>query len=602
MRWQGIIPLALVLALLSAGCMIFGERAIRETIVEAGTDALGTQLDIADLQLHPFSSSIELRGIAVADPFDRNRNLFEVRGVRVVLEPRPLLEKKLVVKSVAIVDVATGTRRATPATAVTGPGFAPTALAAMQRFGKQFKVPLLSLIPLDTLKALVLDPASLKSVQTALAVAHAADSMKATIETGYAGLRLQETIDSSRAVVARLQGTNVRALGVDGVRRAVAEVRAASARIDSAKRHVDGLLTTARRGVDSLQAGIGAIDAARRDDYAFARGLLKLPSFEGPDLGSAIFGHVSIERFEQAVYWTSLARQYAPPGLLPKESPGPKRLRRSGSTVHFAKAESYPRFWLQRADVNASVTAGPLIGTYTFAARDVTTDPAIVGRPTAFAMRRAARGSDVDSLRIIGSMDHTTAHVHETVNANAAGVRLPTFSIPGLPYSMDPGRGTSELRIALDGEQISGRWALRSTSVAWKSDSASARTLNTMESFVARVLTGVHQLELTADVSGTLDHPRLVVHSNLDQQLADRLRAVAGEEVARAEARARTQVDRVVAEKSAPVKARVAALRADLERRIADARTRLDEEKRKLDERLKALTSGALVLPRLPGA
>src|SRR5205085_12485519 len=124
------------------------------------------------------------------------------------------------------------------------------------------------------------------------------------------------------------------------------------------------------------------------------------------------------------------------------------------------------------------------------------------------------------------------------------------------------------------GERRYGRWTLRCDKVAWKHDSASRRSLITMETLVARVLTGVHQLELTADLSGTLASPRLMVNSNLDKQLAARLSAVAGEEIARAEARVRAEVDKLVAEKSAPVKARVAELRADSERRIAEARGR----------------------------
>jgi uncharacterized protein (TIGR03545 family) len=599
-RWEGIIPLALGLGLVFVVWMLFAGRFIRDTITEAGTKALGTQLDIAELKVHPLSASLEMHGVALADPYDRNRNLFEIRLVRVELEPMPLLEKKIVVKTFGMADVATGTRRATPATAVTGQGFAPRVLAEMQRFAAQFKVPLLSLTPIDTLKALVLDPTQLKSVQTVLAVAQHADSVKGGIESQYAQLRIQETVDSSRALVARLQGLNVRTLGIDGARRAVDDVRRASARVDSAKRRVDGLLASARRGVDSLQAGLGAIDDARREDYAFARGLLKLPSFEGPDLGSALFGHVTIDRFQKALYWTSLAREYAPPGLLPKEHPGPKRLRRAGTTVQFVEAKSSPRFWLQRADVNVAVTGGALAGTYAFAARDVTTDPAIVGRPTVFALRRAAKGTDVDSVRVIGSLDHTRSVVREAVTAQATGVRLPTIAIPGLPYSMDWGRGSSELRIALDGEQLMGHWSVRSATVAWKRDSASARTLNTMESLVARVLTGVNTLDLSAEISGTLQNPRLAVKSNIDRELSARLRSVAGEELAKAEAKARAQVDRIVEQKAAPVRARVAELRADTERRVAEARTRLEEEKRKLDERLKALTSG-VGLPRLPG-
>ena len=105
---------------------------------------------------------------------------------------------------------------------------------------------------------------------------------------------------------------------------------------------------------------------------------------------------------------------------------------------------------------------------------------------------------------------------------------------------------------------------------------------------------------MTADVSGSLAVPKLAVRSNLDRQVADRLRAVVGEEVAAAQAKVRAQVDRLVEEKSAPVKAKIADIRAEGERRVTGARARLDEEKRKLEERLRALGGGLVGLPRLP--
>jgi uncharacterized protein (TIGR03545 family) len=601
LRWQGIIPVTLVLALVIGGWMLLGERVLRSTLSEAGTKAFGAQLDIADLDIRAFRTSVELKGIALADPFDSTRNLFDVGRLLMELEAKPLLQGKVVVKRLGIADVRTGTRRAIPARPVRGGGFAPRAMAEVQKFGQQFKVPLLALAPIDSLKALVLDPTQLRAVRAAVALAGQADSAKLAIEQNYASLRLQETLDSSAALVSRLQGTNVRTLGVEGTRRALADVRRAASRVDSARARVDGLLSDTRRRVDALQEGVAAIDAARREDYDFARGLLQLPSLETPDIGAALFGKVTIDKFEQAVYWSTLARQYAPPGLLPRKSEGPARMRAPGTTVHFAKAESYPRFLLRRADVSVEMGGQGPTAKYTMLASDVTTDPALVGRPTLFAIRRSATGTNLDSVRITGSMDHVGARPREIVNAQAAGVKLPAFAVPSLPYSMDPGRGTSELRFVLDGEQLSGRWVVRSSNVSWTLDSTRARRLNTIEGLVARVLTGVHELELTADVSGTLKEPRIAVRSNLDRQVADRLRAVAGAEIAAAQAKVRAQVDRLVDEKSAPVKAKVNEIRAEGERRVADARTKLDEEKRKLEERLKALGGGVLGLPRLPG-
>jgi hypothetical protein len=197
-------------------------------------------------------------------------------------------------------------------------------------------------------------------------------------------------------------------------------------------------------------------------------------------------------------------------------------------------------------------------------------------------------------------MDHVGANPKETLAAAAAGISLPKLPVPSLPYLMDPGRGSSELRFVLEGDKLSGRWSVRSNNLTWVKDSSRARTLNKVEELVARVLTGIPSLELTADVSGSLAAPRLAVKSNLDRQVGDRLRAVVGQEVAAAQAKVRAQVDRLVDEKSAPVKAKINAVRAEGEQRVADARARLDEEKRKLEERVKSL-SGSIGLPRLPG-
>jgi ElaB/YqjD/DUF883 family membrane-anchored ribosome-binding protein len=159
---------------------------------------------------------------------------------------------------------------------------------------------------------------------------------------------------------------------------------------------------------------------------------------------------------------------------------------------------------------------------------------------------------------------------------------------------MGPGRGASELRFVVDGNQVSGRWSVRSTQLSWQRDSTRARPLNTIESLVTRVLTGIDDLEMVAEISGTLDAPRLAVRSNLDRQIADRLRAVAGEEIAAAQQKIQAQVDRIVDEKSAPVKARIAELREEGERRLTEGKAKLDEEKRKLEERIKAFAIATL--------
>lgn len=597
-RWRGIFALAFGFAVVAAVWLLFGKLWIRTTLQDSATQSLGTEVDVAGLSLDLVNTSVELRGVAIADPRDLTRNLVEARVARVVLLPDALLEKKIVIRELTLDGVRANTHRAKPARAMKG-GFAPRAMQALTQWKQQFNVPLLSLTPVDTIKALILDPTQLATVKRANELKTRGDSLRGVLTTAVQSIPLRETVDSAQALLSRLKGQTPRSLGLVGTRDAVTDIRRFTGRIDSIHRRVDALYTAARAGVDSLTASAKALDDARRADYDFARGLLKLPTVDAPNIGPALFGHVSIDAFEQAMYWISLAREYAPPGLLPREAPGPKRARRAGSTIHFVKQASYPRFLLEKANVSVSLgdEAGAGRGDYRLAASDVTTEPALVGRPTRFTFDRSAAGSAVESFGVNASVDHVSATPRETVELRADGVSLPGFSLPATPLRAELGRARSSIRLDMKGDAITGTWTLAAPNVVWAMDSTRTRALNTMEQLVTRVIQSIHDVNLTADISGTLQAPRLAVRSNLDRAVADGVKSVVGTEVAKAEARVRAQVDSIAERAVAPVRARATELGAEVDQRAKDAQTQLDDAKSRLASQLKSLSAGVLGLP-----
>ncbi|HET9003076.1 MAG TPA: hypothetical protein VFN39_03645, partial [Gemmatimonadaceae bacterium] len=423
----------------------------------------------------------------------------------------------------------------------------------------------------------------------------------------YRGLALQPVLDSARAVTTRLKGANPRTLGIDGTRQAVAEVRRTIAQVDSAKRRVEALARDAKTSVAMVDDELHALDDARRADYAFARSLLKLPSIEGPDLGGALFGDVSIDRFQKIMYWAEMAQKYVPPGLLPREKPGPKRLRMAGSTVSFPKAREYPDFLLKRGDVALAIGGkNAATGDYAATITNVTTMPALVREPTRFTLTRRSTAGVVASIDSRGVLDHVGGRIRDSLGVTATGVTLPSFPLPGLPIRANLGAGNSRIDVLRVGNRIAARWTMHAPDVAWQRTGVTAVAVapngvrNQMEALALRVIEGVDDLSVTADLTGDIAKPTLTVRSNLDQLLAERLRAVGGEELAKAETKVRAQVDRIVEERTAPIRAKADSLRAEGEQRVAEARARLDEEKQKLDERLKALLSARGILG-LPG-
>jgi uncharacterized protein (TIGR03545 family) len=491
-----------------------------------------------------------------------------------------------------------GTTRKRPARPVKGNGFAPQALRAVREWGQRFDVPLLQLTPIDTIKSLVLNPSQLGTVQAAQGLLARTDSTRQALESGFKALDIKGTVDSGHALADRLGKTDPRTLGVDGTRQAIQSVQQTLKRLDQARQQVAALDRNVKAGVQLLGSGVQGLDEARRRDYAFARSLLKLPSISSPDIGSAFFGKVSIDRFQQALYWAELARHYMPPGLLPREDPGPQRLRASGTTVRFPKERSWPSFLLQVGQVDFTIGEGLLKGAYAATVQGLTSAPALYGKPMVVSARRDAPGTVIAGLDIGAIVDHRTSNVRDSVAARLKGVQLPAFDIPGLPFRLAPGTGSANLSFLRRGDRLAGRWAIGSNQVAWGLDSTGAR--GQLEQVVWRVLSGLKQLDVSAQLGGTVAAPKLSVRSNLDDAIADRLKAVVGEEVAKAEAMARAKVDSLVNDKVQPVKQRITVLQADATKRVGDQQGQLDQVQTELEAQLKRLTAGVAPGIKLP--
>jgi uncharacterized protein (TIGR03545 family) len=600
-RWKAIGPLVLFLLIIAVLVWLFAEPVAKDTTEEVGTELLGTQVDVGRLDIVADEASVDLRALQIADPFDLARNLIEAEEIRLKLDPLALAEKKFVVENFRLSGLRFGTTRETPAEPVEGDGFAPQALRAVREWAGKFDVPLLELTPIDTIRQLVLNPDQLTSVQTARALAGRADSARKGLEQSFQQLDVAGTVDSARALAERLEGTDPRKLGLDGTRRAIEDVRASLKRLEAARERIETLERQVQGGVGSLGSGLASLDEARRKDYAFARSLLKLPTFSAPEIGEAFFGKVSIDRFQQALYYTELARHYLPPGLLPKETEGPERLRASGTTVRFPKEQEWPKFLMQMGRIDLAIGGdSPLRGAYEAVVQGLTSDPTLYGKPTIIRTSREAEGSAVAAIDVNAVIDHVDPdRVRDSVSARLRGVELPSLTVPGLPVRLNSGRGAVRLNFALRNEQISARWSVASNQVAWALDTAGQR-LNDLERVVWRVLSGLKELSVDARVSGSIDAPKLAVSSNLDRAIAQRLEAVVGEEVAKAEKMVRAKVDSVVAARVEPVRRQIADVRSGAEQRLASERKRLDDVERQLQAELKRLTGGLAPDIKLP--
>lgn len=591
-RWRAIGPLLLVLVLLGVLWILFGDWLVEDTGEEVTTELLGTQVDISGLHIRETESRIRIGRLQIADPFDVNRNLIETGAAVLELDPAALLEKKLVIDRLTIADLQLGTARTSPARPVSGDGFAPTLLRQVRQWSAQFDVPLLKLTPFDTVKALVLDPAQLSTVQAARAVLTTADSLHVALTQSLNALDLKTPLDTARAVAERLANATPASLGIAGTREALQSVRRARQEITRAQERVKALEQGVETGIATVGNSLAAVDQARLKDYAFARSLLQLPSFAAPDIGSALFGKVSVDRFEKAVYWAELAQRYLPPGLRPHTRPAPKRLRMDGTTVGFPKEKAYPSFLLREGAINVAFSAFGARHTLAATAGGITTDPAILGAPATVTAQGSISGAHPMTLSVGAVIDHRGTATRDSALVRLQGVPLPGLSLPGLPFRLEPGTGNSNLLFRMRGDQVDAQWSLSTSTAAWVLDSASASGLGTLERLIWRVLSGLKQLNVTAQLSGSLKAPRLAVRSNIDEAIAERVRGILGEEIQAAEQRIRAQVDSLVGGEMARARARAEAATSELRAQVTTVKQELDQARSQLEARLRSLSGG----------
>ena len=581
-RWRAVGPLLVLFGILAILWWLFADTIARHQTQSIGTQLLGAKVEIQDLHLDLKNGDVTIRGLTIASPFEAFKNLLQADELVAEIDMVPLTEKKLVIDRIAANGLRFGTARATDGRVAakgdgkgSGASIAERVLAETRAWASQFDFPLLQLAT-GKLSIDSLDPRRLSTLPAAEALAARADSTQKALQTAYEGLNLGATIDSATATLEKLKTARATDLNtLNEGRRAIEQIKRATDRVTALER-------SAKAGLAGLQSGLAGVDSARRRDYAFARSLLKLPKLDAPEIGRALFGPVAIKPFERVLYYTQLARRYMPPGLLPRASTGPQRVRRAGEDVRFPKEQELPRFLLRTAELSFLLRpnsdqpqryGGKLSG--------VTSDPALYGRP----MLASASGPQLSAGAMLNHLHGTPV---DTAGATVGGIPLPAFDVPGLPLRLTPGDGTTQLGLKLDGDTIHARFALRTTNAKWTGDSGIRNT--TIGDVIWRTVSGISNVELEARISGELHRPNLAIRSNLDQAIAARLRAIVGEEVAAAERQVRARVDALVKEKVEPVRAQVRTVQTQAQAQIAQQRARLDELQKQLEQRMRELT------------
>ena len=342
-----------------------------------------------------------------------------------------------------------------------------------------------------------------------------------------------------------------------------------------------------------MRQRLAALDDLRDGDYRRALGVFNLPSFEPDDISAALFQTPLMERVETLLYWVQMIDARLSDRSQPFRFEGPERLRSAGENVTFPSlGSSLPAFAMDRLE--GSVTLGALTG-FAIQILDLSSDPGATGRPTTLKLT-GENGAASAALDL--SLDRTGDIAQDELIARLSGLPLPSLQIAAMGARLELGDGDMRVDVSRSGNSILG-------AVTWSAIGATWHRIGPDPTGTARylwdIVSRLTSVEITLGLDGTLSSPGISVRSNIGGQIVQALRDQIGDEVRRAEARARAEVDRLIEQSLTDARNRLAGFEDGIGGTLTEYTGELDRLRTSLERRLRDLTPNLPSIPGLPG-
>lgn len=601
-RWEAVLPFTIIVLLILLYFKLFFDGHLRKGLEIAGYHGIGAEVNVANLETSFLNASIRIRGIEVTDTLKPQQNSISIGDIRFGMLWDALLRGKVAIKEVAVEQIEFGKPRKSPGRIKPPePVDVSNEPSRLEKEADKLKEQALSKTQEKYGDNVLGDVASLLSGTDAGAQA---GKIEGTIVSKEMAAKLEaEMKEKAKAWQERLkalpQGKDFQALGdrlnkvkvkdfksLEELQNSLKEFEAVIKDADAKYRQVNEANNDLNKDLQNSQNQMKDLENQIAKDIKNLESRFKIPRLDPKSLSHALFRQYLDPYLAKFNHYKRQAEKYVPPNVMKKGDKSQPdismqpRPRDKGTMYEFGRPNSYPAFWIQRVVVSSQAGASPYAGNIRGEIKDITTNQALVGRPTVatFAGDFPSAGlKDMDSKLVIDNRKEKSQILFD--------FGLGAFPIEGrdlvnsgevlIAFSKAVGQmkirselvGLRDFKLNLDN---------RFTQVAYNIQAANA----TADQILENVFAGIPVVTLEADGHGVLPELSLSINSNLGAELQRGVEKQIQAKIDEARRKIEAHINEQVGQHKAQIEAQYNQIKGQVEKELKKLQDQANSQKK----------------------
>ncbi|HXH75521.1 MAG TPA: TIGR03545 family protein [Bacteriovoracaceae bacterium] len=546
-RFEAIIPVVVLSLLTFLYFSIYFDRHLKSLIEYVGTQGNGAEVNVESLNTSFIRGDFEMKRIEVTDKEKPKLNALEIGNIHFKFLWDALLRMKFVVEDASITNIQIQKPRRSEGKVLPPEPAKPSKINELQdkvmaqvknKYGANVLGDALALLEggdykdqINTIRGTLKSEARVQSMIT---------DVKGKREQWDGKVKSLSDTSNLKVIEAEIQALTKekdflkQAAGAKKLNDRLKEV-------DQRYKDIQAASKQLKSEVDAVAQYPKELQALVNEDVASLKNRFQIPQVDFKDMAMHLFAGEFAQYIAKARKYQAMAKQYVPEKKEDREEVIPPP-RSAGKTFLFPVTTGYPLFWLKRAAISSKGTADSYAGDVSGELTNVTTDPKHIKKPVMLDMQGNFPAVKVMGVKALITLDHT-----RDIAKQSALVQVNSFPVPERMFVNDKNLKFGFLN-ANGSTTFSANMAEGNIDMNWTSALSKPQFLVETQNKIARemlnnILTAIPVININGTASGSFDHLKMHINSNLGSELAQGFTREIGAKVAEAQAKLNSLVE-----------------------------------------------------------